>query len=125
LQLCELLASMGASLDDRDFAAIIMGSLLESYRPILSSMNAAAHISMKTLSPEEIMGVVSEEYEHRIIINPMTLKNGGNSALTAGMKPDRPKSRNGGGNSNVTCYNCNNVGHVKANCWSKGGGKEG
>jgi hypothetical protein len=125
LRLRESLASMGASLDDRDFAAIIMGSLPESYRPILSSMNAAARVSKKTLSPEEIMGDVSEEYEHRVIVNPTTSKKGGNSALTVGVKPDRSKGRNSGGNSNITCYNCNNVGHVKANCWSKGGGKEG
>ena len=92
LRLRESLASMGASLDNRDFAAIIMGSLPESYRPILSSMNAAAHVSKKTLSPEEIMGVVSEEYEHRVIVNPTTSKKGGNSALTAGVKPDRSKS---------------------------------
>ena len=125
LRLRELLASMGASLDDKDFSAIIMGSLPESYRPILSSMNAAARVSQKTLSPDEIMGVISEEYEHRVIANPTTSKKGGNTALTAGAKPDRSKSRNSGGNSNVTCYNCNNVGHIKADCWSKGGGKEG
>jgi len=67
LGLRELLASMGASLDHKDFSAIIMGSLPESYRPILSSMNAAARVSQKTLSPDKIMGVISEEYEHRVI----------------------------------------------------------
>jgi hypothetical protein len=125
LQLHKLLASMGASLDDRDFAAIIMGSLPESYRPILSSMNAAAHVLSKVLSPYDIMSAISEEYEHRMIANPTTSKKGRNTALTAGTKPDRSKSWNGGGDSNVTCYNRNNVGHVKANCWSKGRGKEG
>ena len=26
---------------------------------------------------------------------------------------------------NVVCFNCGNKGHIKAKCWSKGGGKEG
>ncbi|OJA11515.1 hypothetical protein AZE42_10947, partial [Rhizopogon vesiculosus] len=116
---------MGATLDEKYFAAIIMGSLPESYRHILSSMNAAAHVSKKILSPDEIMSVISEEYEHRVIVNPTTSKKGGNTALMAGENPNRSKGQNGGGNSNATCYNCNNVGHVRANCWSKGGGKEG
>ncbi|OJA08978.1 hypothetical protein AZE42_13197 [Rhizopogon vesiculosus] len=51
-------------------------------------------------------------------------KKGGNTALTAGENPNRSRGQNGGGNLNITCYNCNNVGHVKADCWSKGGGKE-
>jgi len=125
LRLRESLASMGTSLDEKDFAAMIMGSLPESYRPILSSMNAAAWVSKKVLSPEEIIGVVLEEYEHRVIVNPTTLKKGGNAALTVGMRPNRLKSQHGSRSSNVTCYNCNNVGHVRADCWSKGGGKEG
>jgi hypothetical protein len=56
---------MGASITDQDFYVIIMGSLPESYRPILSSINAAAHISKTILMPYELINVVSEEYEHR------------------------------------------------------------
>ena len=64
LWLHESLASMGASLNEKDFAAIIMGSLPESYHPILSLMNAAARVSKKILSPDKIMGIVSKEHEH-------------------------------------------------------------
>jgi len=41
-QLRESLVGMGVSIDDKDFSAIIMGSLPETYRPLLSSINAAA-----------------------------------------------------------------------------------
>jgi hypothetical protein len=33
--------------------------------------------------------------------------------------------KKGGGKSNIECYNCHKKGHMKANCWAKGGGKEG
>jgi hypothetical protein len=88
LQLHKTLASMGTSLDDKDFSAIIMGSLPESYHRILSSMNATACVLKKTLSPDKIMSIISEEYKHQIIVNPTTSKKGGNTALTADAKPD-------------------------------------
>jgi len=69
LQLRESLAGMGVSIDDKDFLAIIIGSLSESYRPLLSSINAAAQITKKLLTPYELVNVVSEEYEHRQLMN--------------------------------------------------------
>ena len=30
-----------------------------------------------------------------------------------------------GGNKDKDCYNCNKKGHIKSECWAKGGGKEG
>ncbi|KAJ7036040.1 hypothetical protein C8F04DRAFT_1096712 [Mycena alexandri] len=38
----------------------------------------------------------------------------------------RAEQDNGGrGKKRVECYNCHKKGHVAADCWSKGGGKEG
>ena len=76
LRLRESLAGMGASIDDRDFYAIILGSLPESYRPLLSSINAAAKIASKPLSPYELINVVTEEYEHRQLTERRTGKKG-------------------------------------------------
>lgn len=45
LQLHKSLTGMGASIDKKDFYAIILGSLPELYRPILSSINAVAKIT--------------------------------------------------------------------------------
>jgi hypothetical protein len=68
LQLCESLAGMGASINEKDFYAIILGSLPESYRPILSSINAAAKITQRPLSTYELVNVITEEYEHRLLL---------------------------------------------------------
>jgi len=61
----EQLAGMGATIEERDFYAIALGSLPESYRPLLSAINATARITQKMLSTYELVNVVSEEYEHR------------------------------------------------------------
>ena len=52
------------------------------------------------------------------------------SALTAlGKKQRTRKHRSNKGKEKstpgVTCENCKNAGHTKADCWVKGGGKEG
>ncbi|KAF8840090.1 hypothetical protein BDN67DRAFT_904267 [Paxillus ammoniavirescens] len=64
MRLRESLAGMGATLEDRDFYAIIMGSLPKSYRPLLSSINTAANVTTKRLTPHELISAILEEYEH-------------------------------------------------------------
>jgi hypothetical protein len=126
LRLRESLAGMGASMDDQDFYAIILGSLPESYRPLVSSINAAARIAQKPLTPSELIGVISEEYEHRIITNNRGNKRGGNAALTAKTSNERAhRPNNSMQNQDITCYNCDRKGHYKSDCWRPGGGKEG
>jgi hypothetical protein len=126
-RLREALASMGASIEDKDFYAIIMGSLPESYRPLLSSINATARISQKALTPYELVNVITEEYEHRQIMNRGTSKKGSNSALSANTSTKKNRAGNSAnaGKQDITCYNCDRKGHYKADCWRAGGGKEG
>jgi len=116
---------MGASIDDKDFSAIIMGSLPESYRPLLSSINAAARVSQKPLTSHELINVVSEEYEHRQLTRGAT-KKAGNSALSAKTtRRGRAKNSANSANQEAICFNCDRKGHYKADCWRPGGGKEG
>jgi hypothetical protein len=82
LWICESLAGMGATIDDKDFYAIILGSLPESYRPLLSSINATARINKKILTPDELINLITEEYEHRLLTDSKAEKRGG-SALSA------------------------------------------
>src|SRR5882762_1428718 len=122
MRMQEELAGMGTVIEECDFYAILLGSLLESYRPLLSSINATARIAKTPLSPYELVNIVSEEYEHRQLSSRGNSKKGGNTALSAktGAKNDRAGNR-----SDVTCFNCDRKGHYKSDCWRAGGRKEG
>jgi hypothetical protein len=69
LKLRESLAGMGVSIADTDFHAIILGSLPESYRLLLSSISAAAKITKSPLTSNELITLITEEYEHRQLTN--------------------------------------------------------
>lgn len=109
LRLRELLAGMGAGILDTDFHAMILGSLPESYRPLLSSINAASKITKTPLSSERRPN-----------------KKGGSALVAREAKgKGRASSSTSKANSDITCFNCDRKGHYKTDCWRPGGGKEG
>src|SRR5258705_1212259 len=123
MRMREQLAGMGAIIDERDYYAIVLGSLPESYRPLLSAINATARISQKTLTTYELVNVITEEYEHRLLASRGSSKKGANnSALSATTSPNNRRS---GNSKDIICYNCERKGHKKPDCWRPGGGKEG
>lgn len=127
LRLRESLAGMGATVVDTDFHAIILGSLPESYRPLLSSISAAAKITKSPLTPYELISIITEEYKHRQLTDRRPNKKGGNAALSAKAGQGRSRSSNTSTppNPDITCFNCDRKGHYKTDCWRPGGGKEG
>ena len=119
----EDLASMGESLTENDFYAIIMGSLPPSYDSYLSAVNATSSVLGTHLSSDDLMLSLTEEYERR------TLKTKGkqkdeNAAFYSndagkGQKGSSTPKRKG------KCHNCGREGHWTRDCWDEGGGKEG
>jgi hypothetical protein len=120
-RLRQIMAGMGAIVNNEDYAAIIMGSLPDTYRPIISTLEAAAGYSTKVVTAQELITAVNVEYEHRLLCNPQSAKKGGNAALHMG----NGTCQGQGATKDTVCYNCNKTGHFKTGCWAKGGGKEG
>jgi len=128
LRLRVSLAGMGASIADTDFHAIILGSLPESYRPLLSSISAAAKITKTPLTSNELITIITEEYEHRLLTERWSTKRGGTALAVGEAKGKGRQSTSSSSNkvnSNITCFNCDRKGHYKTDCWHPGGGKEG
>jgi len=79
----------------------------------------------------DLITFLIEEAQHRVI-NDKRSKNSNHALVANGKKggkgkPNRKKGGDKGkkGDSEALCYNCKKPGHKKANCWVKGGGKEG
>ena len=105
---------MGTTYTDAEYAAILLSSTPESYASVLGGLNTVAHTSGIAITSSQVILLISDEYDCRII------KKGNNNnkeAFTAStQKRDMHK---------VECYNCHNFGHTKSECWAKGGDKEG
>lgn len=113
----EDLAAMGHPPADDDFSAIILGSLPKSYEHYVSALNATD--TLTTISPDKLMVRILEESERR------GLRNGGKEEDNSAYHAGSGGKQNGKGSKKVECYNCRKRGHVKAECWAPGGGKEG
>ncbi|KDR78120.1 hypothetical protein GALMADRAFT_245146 [Galerina marginata CBS 339.88] len=118
----ENLAAMGQSPSDDDFYSIILGSLPPSYDPHISAISATSSVLGKTLSPDELMRAVTDEFDRRVV-NGNSPKEENKAFYTN----ESGKGRRGGGGSkkDAECFNCSKRGHFAADCWAEGGGKEG
>jgi len=112
----EQLAAMGATIMDEEYANVLLGSLPEAYNNMMNSITAAADINGKPITPSLVIRLVTGEYDRR------SLKKGKGKANTdEAFSANRQKR----GRRNVECFNCHRKGHIRADCWAKGGGKEG
>ena len=59
----EDLAAMGQLLNENNFYAMILGSLPASYDPYISAVNATSSVLEKTISADDLMLTVTEEYK--------------------------------------------------------------
>lgn len=111
--MCEQLTAMGKSIGKDEYALILMGSLPASYAATLSSIAATAEISTTTPTVATVTKLAIDKYDRCTLGNDKS-----NQAFTVDAKKKGKKG-------NVECFNCGNKGHIKANSWSKGRGKEG
>jgi hypothetical protein len=112
----EQLAVMGTAIPDSKYATILLSSIPSTYDTMTSAMLTAARLGNTTLTPSLVISLIFNEYNRRILKKP---QEGQDEVLGANAgKGKRPKK-------DIECFNCKKRGHMKANCWAKGGGKEG
>lgn len=109
------LAALGRSVSDTEYAQILMGSLPKSYAPTLGGISAAAELSAIVPTVSAVTKLAVDEFDRRNLDEdkPQDTAFAADGARKKGKKRD------------IECFNCHKKGHVKAECWAKGGGKEG
>jgi hypothetical protein len=112
----EQLASMGKNITDHKYASILFGSLLLTYEVILHRLNAAAHLTKTSVMPDAVICLATDEYNCRVVKKGHKSNNEAFMVITS---QNKRKKRD------IECHNCHKKGHIKAECWAKGGGKEG
>ena len=108
----EQLAAMGKHISDEDYTDVLLASLPASYDTSCSPISHSVRLRTKPLTADTFQSMIVDDYMRREI--KKNKSNTNDKAFAA----DAPKPKK-------QCSNCNKRGHVKADCWAKGGGKEG
>jgi hypothetical protein len=102
----EQLAELGKPIGDEEYTYLLIISLPSSYDPILTAIDVSAYLNESTVTPDNVINVVGGAYDRERSFK--------DEKDTANAKK-----------KDIKCLNCKKRGHVKADCWAKGGGKEG
>jgi gag-polypeptide of LTR copia-type len=113
----EQLAAMGQSIPDQQFADILIASLPSCYEMRLCAITTNADETGNPIRPARIVKFISDDYD-KWMISKEAEKKSDDQAFAA-------QSRKRKNKSDIKCFNCKKKGHIKAECWAKGGGKEG
>jgi hypothetical protein len=107
---------MGKNIIDWKYTSILFGSLPPSYKIILHGLNTAAHLTKMSIMPDAVTCLMTNKYDCRV------MKKGNesdNEAFMAATSQNKKKK------CDIECHNYHKKGHIKAECWAKGGSKEG
>ena len=107
---------MGKEINDEDYTDVLMSPLPPSYDTACLSINASAHLMQSNITSDAFQVYILDEYE--LCELRSNKKDAKDEAFTADASKKKPKK-------DIECHNFHKHGHVKADCWAKGGGKEG
>jgi len=113
----EQLAAMGQSVPDQQYADILIASLPPFYDMRICAITTNADETGRPINPARIVKFICDDYDKRIIGKEADKKSE-DQAFAAQVRKRKNKS-------DIECFNCKKKGHIKAECWAKGGGKEG
>ncbi len=113
----EQLAAMGQSVPDQQYADILIMSLPPFYNMCICAITTNADKTGRPINPARIVKFICDDYDKRMISKEANKKSEDQAFATQVRKCKNKQD--------IECFNCKKKGHVKAECWAKGGRKEG
>ena len=108
------LAAIGKTVTDDDYLNTMLASLPSSYDHTCSSISVSTRLGSKSLMAEIFEQFILDELECKQVNKRKDTKEEAFSTDTSRKK-----------RLDIECHNCHKCRHIKANCWARGGGKEG
>jgi gag-polypeptide of LTR copia-type/Zinc knuckle len=117
----EELSTFGVDIEERDYHSMIIKCLPPHLSAFASNLLAGAKLysSTKTIEPDELITLVSEEYEHHVSQQSRRSR----QASGKGGDKDEALTMSGNGKGKTfdqkpkgTCWNCGDKGHLKNKC---------
>ena len=118
----EELAQAGVDVDEKDYFSIIISSLPYLLSNFASSQLAAAQfLSTKKITPDDLLSMLLEESDRQRAQFQRRRTSGkgkddGNEALSADQSSRSKKGKGKGKHADLTCYNCDEKGHISRFC---------
>jgi hypothetical protein len=127
--LCDQLTLLGQTITDRNYLDTLLASIPCSFKGSISLLNGALFLTKTKITADSFRAFLLDEYECCQLMekeDAKAAKTGKDSkdskdeafAADFSKKKDKDKCK-------VECHNCHKKGHMKADCWAKGSGKEG
>ena len=116
----EELSQAGVIIEEKDFYSVILSSLPFALSNFASNLLAAAQFSSRMTMPNDLLSMLVEESDRQ---RAQRLRGKGsgkgkeeeNEALAAG-QTSKSKGKGKNKHADLTCYNCNKVGHISHFC---------
>jgi hypothetical protein len=115
----EQLAAMGQTISDDQYTNTLMSSLPLSYDSNISIITTNADMSSATITPTTVIRIITDEYD-KCMLKKAKLNSTQDEAFAAKAQKNKRKNKR-----DIECFNCHKKGHMRSDCWAKGGGKEG
>jgi Zinc knuckle len=114
----EQLAATREIVMDLQYANILLASLPACYEMRICALTTNADESGKDIDPSRVIKHISDDYD-KCMLSTSNGKQAKDQAFIASTQHNRKDW------CHIECFNCKKKGHMKVDCWAKGGGKEG